>query len=170
MSQVNLTRDAGTGIGTVWDIRGTTGMAGRGTPEGLPATTFTFASSVWSVPVDATAIRGAEASAEVAQRQASLADRIMERKVAQWTAAYLAGAWVVLQLIEVLADIWGLSVLIQQLVSLVLGLGIMPALVVAWYHGEKGRQEVCTTECALMAATIMASVAALWFFGLASIA
>ena len=169
MSQINLTRDAGTGTGTVWDIRGTTGMAGRGTPEALPAATFTFTSSVWGVPVDASAIRGAEASAAVAPQHASLADRIMERKVAQWTVAYLAGAWLVLQLIDVLADVWALSILIQQLVSLVLGLGIMPALVVAWYHGEKGKQEVCGTECALMAATIMASVSAVWLFCLASI-
>lgn len=170
MSQINLTRDAGTGTGTVWDIRGTTGMAGRGAPEGLPAATFTFTSSVWGVPVDTSAVRESAAAGMATPRRASLAERIMERKLAQWTAAYLAGAWLVLQLIDVLADIWALSTLVQQLVSLVLGLGIMPALVVAWYHGEKGRQEVCSTECALMAASIMASVSAIWMFCLAAIA
>ena len=61
----------------------------------------------------------------------------------QWTVAYLAIAWVVLQLMDILAEIWSWSVFFQQVVSLVLAFGTLPVLVVAWFHGEKGRQEIC---------------------------
>ena len=92
----------------------------------------------------------------------SLFERLRERKIVQWTVAYLAIAWVVLQLMDILAEIWSWSVLFQQVVSLVLAFGILPMLVLAWFHGEKGRQEICSLEAALMAATIMGAAFAVW--------
>lgn len=169
MSQINTTRDAGTGRGTVWDIQGAPGSAAPGHAAARPVAAFTFTSATWSAPAGVALRRDETEEDAVPERAPSLLDRVMERKVAQWTAAYLAGAWLTLQLMDVLADIWDLSVVVQQIVSLVLGLGVMPALVVAWYHGEKGRQEVCSAECTLIAASIMASMAAIWMFCLTAV-
>lgn len=163
MSQINTTRDAGTGQGTRWNIRGGTAQTGLGSriESGAAALTVTSASrgelsGRWSRPATPPPLD-------------SLARRAMDRKLVQWTAAYLTGAWLVLQFIDVLAEIWSFSMVLQQVTSLVLGFGVLPALVVAWYHGEKGRQEICSTECALVAATIMASVVAIWMFCLTTV-
>jgi len=92
----------------------------------------------------------------------SLLDRLRERKIVQWTLGYLAIAWVVLQLMDILAEIWSWSVFLQQVVSLALAFGVLPMLVVAWFHGERGRQEVCPLEAALMAATLTGVTFAIW--------
>lgn len=168
MKTMNATRDAGTGTGTVWDIRGTTGTAGHVPAARNHTAAYTFTSATWGDALAASAIRERPTAARAPA--ASFLGRVMKRKMAQWTAAYLGGAWAVIQLIDVLAGTWAVPALIQQLAFLVLGLGIMPTLVVAWYHGEKGRQEVCPTECTLIAASIMASVAAVWMFCLGRIA
>jgi hypothetical protein len=99
----------------------------------------------------------------------SLLDRLRERKIVQWTVAYFALAWLVLQLMDVLSEIWGWSIKFQQVVSLLLGFGVLPMLVVAWFHGEKGHQDICPMEAAIVAATIMGSVFAVWSFCLGSI-
>ncbi len=121
-------------------------------------------------PQEATQPREAVRPQEVARTQCiSLLDRLRERKVVQWTVAYLALAWLVLQLMDVLSEIWGWSVKFQQAVSLVAGFGVLPMLVVAWFHGEKGHQDICPMEAAIVAATIMGSVFVVWSFCLGSI-
>lgn len=174
MRPTTTTRDAGSGTGILWEMRGAATQRGPGSRAGDladgPACTFTCAA--WSGPAEAYALRREpDPRAGTAEAPgAPLLRRILQRKLAQWTGAYLAGVWLALQLLNVLAPMWELSPMVQQLVFLVLGLGLMPTTVVAWYHGEKGRQEVCGTECTLIAASIMASVAAIWMFCLASIA
>ena len=77
----------------------------------------------------------------------SLLARLKERKLVQWTVAYLAGAWVVLQVLDVLAGLY-VGVL------LVVGAGFLVTLVLAWYHGEKGRQRVGLTEVISLVAVL----------------
>ncbi|HSH74902.1 MAG TPA: hypothetical protein VLA09_04445 [Longimicrobiales bacterium] len=85
--------------------------------------------------------------------------RLGRRKLVQWTVAYLAVAWLLLQLTDVLSEIWTWPLTLQRAVSLVLGMGLFPAIVIAWFHGEKGRQSVCALEVAIIA-TLVASTAA----------
>ena len=85
----------------------------------------------------------------------SLLERLRQRKLCRWTLGYLAVAWMLLQLTDVLSEVWRWSLLAQQIVSVVLALGLPPAIVVAWYHGEKGRQRVCKLEVALLTALIV---------------
>jgi hypothetical protein len=94
----------------------------------------------------------------------SFVRHLKERKLVQWTAGYIAMAWVMLQLMDVLSETWGWPRVAQQAVSLLLGYGILPALVVAWFHGEKGRQEICAMEATIVAVSIMGSVFAVWSF------
>lgn len=85
-----------------------------------------------------------------------------DRSLIHWTIAYLAGAWLLLQLMDVLGEIWHLPIDVQRFVCLALGLGIPPALVIAWYHGEKGRQGVCAVEVVLVGLLLAGSGAVLW--------
>jgi TolB-like protein/Tfp pilus assembly protein PilF len=81
----------------------------------------------------------------------SLLQRLRERKLFQWALAYLAAAWVLFQGIEVMAEPWDLSLGFQRTVHLLVAVGFLLALVLAWYHGEKGRQRVSGTELLIIA-------------------
>ncbi|MFC1574755.1 tetratricopeptide repeat protein [Gemmatimonadota bacterium] len=77
--------------------------------------------------------------------------RLKERKLAQWALAYLAGAFVVFQLLDALETPLGLTASLQQGILLVVGLGFLVTLVLAWYHGERGRQRVSGPELLIIA-------------------
>ncbi len=84
----------------------------------------------------------------------SLFKPLKERKLFQWTLAYLAGAFLVFQAVEVLAEPWGISRDVQRVVHVILLLGVLVTLVLAWYHGEKGRQRVSGPELLMVAALL----------------
>jgi TolB-like protein len=85
---------------------------------------------------------------------ASLLQRLKERKLFQWALAYLAGAWLVFQGIEVLAEPWNLPQSIIRAIHVLLGIGFVLVLVLAWYHGERGRQRVSGPELLMIAALL----------------
>ncbi len=80
-----------------------------------------------------------------------LLQRLRERKLFQWALAYLAGAWVLFQGVEVMAEPWGLSPGLQRTIHLLVAVGFLVALVLAWYHGEQGRQRVSGPELLIIA-------------------
>ncbi|MGD2217922.1 MAG: tetratricopeptide repeat protein [Gemmatimonadales bacterium] len=80
-----------------------------------------------------------------------LLQRLRERKLFQWALAYLAGAWVLFQGIEVMAEPWGLSPNFQRTIHLLVAIGFLVTLVLAWYHGEQGRQRVSGAELLIIA-------------------
>jgi hypothetical protein len=88
--------------------------------------------------------------------------RMKERKLLQWALAYLAGAFVVFQGVEVLAEPWGLSPGVQRTVHVLLLLGFFIALVIAWYHGEKDQQRVTGTELLIIALLLGIEGGVLW--------
>ncbi len=83
---------------------------------------------------------------------ATILDRLKQRKLGQWVLAYLAGAWFVMQLVEVVGDRWGLPVVMQRGIDFALVFGLFVVAVLAWYHGEKGRQKVGGVELLILAA------------------
>ncbi|MGD8362761.1 MAG: hypothetical protein PVJ04_15140 [Gemmatimonadota bacterium] len=88
--------------------------------------------------------------------------RLKERKLVQWALAYLAGAFVIFQGVEVLAEPWGLSAGVQRSIHILLLLGFFVALVVAWYHGEKDQQRVTGTELVIIALLLGIGGGVLW--------
>jgi TolB-like protein len=78
-------------------------------------------------------------------------NRLKDRKLVEWTLAYLAGAWLVMQLVEVLSDRWPLPLGLQRGTDLVLLVGLFITITLAWYHGEKGRQRVTGPELLIVA-------------------
>ena len=84
----------------------------------------------------------------------TLLDRLKQRKLGQWALAYIVGAWVVIQLLDALSGPLRLSEAFQQGVLVLLPIGLLLALVLAWYHGEKGRQRVAGSELLWIAALL----------------
>jgi TolB-like protein len=90
----------------------------------------------------------------------SLLERLKQRKLVQWALAYLAGAFVVFQLLDALDVPLGLTPTLQRAILVMVGIGFPITLVLAWYHGEKGRQRVSGPELLMVAALmVMAGVA-----------
>lgn len=79
---------------------------------------------------------------------------LRDRKVFQWTAAYVAGAWVVLEGLDMAEGPWGLSAALMRTVQVLLAAGLPLVVVLAWYHGERGRQRVSGTELVMIAALL----------------
>jgi len=78
-------------------------------------------------------------------------ERLKQRKLVEWALAYLAGAWLLMQLVDVLSDRWPLPMAVQRGIDLLLLIGFFVALTLAWYHGEKGRQRVTGPELLILA-------------------
>lgn len=78
-------------------------------------------------------------------------EELKRRKLVQWALAYLAGAWVAVEVAQNLADTWGFSATLIQGLHVVLALGLLVTLVLAWYHGEKGQQRVSGPELLMIA-------------------
>jgi TolB-like protein/Tfp pilus assembly protein PilF len=88
-------------------------------------------------------------------------EELRQRKLVQWGLAYLAGAWVALQLVTILGDQFGWPASVQQGATILLAFGFFVALVVAWYHGEKGRQRVSGPELLMVAGILVVAGAAI---------
>jgi TolB-like protein/Flp pilus assembly protein TadD len=93
----------------------------------------------------------------------SLVDRLKERKLVQWALAYLAGAWLLLQVLDVLGQNFDWPRAFFRAATVVLAIGFFAALVLAWYHGEKGRQRASGPELLMLAVLfLLAGVAVTW--------
>ena len=84
---------------------------------------------------------------------------LKNRKVVQWGLAYLAGAWFVLQFLALLGATYNWPGGLLRAVPVLLGVGFVVALVLAWYHGERGVQQVTGSELAIL--TVLLALAGL---------
>ncbi len=80
--------------------------------------------------------------------------KLKERKLAQWAVAYLAGAWLLLQVLGLVAGPFHFPDAVQRSAIVLLAVGFLGALVVAWYHGERGAQKVSSLEIGLLAGVL----------------
>jgi TolB-like protein/Tfp pilus assembly protein PilF len=91
--------------------------------------------------------------------------RLRRRKVVQWGIAYAAGSWVLLQVLGFAADAFEWPAITKRLAMLALVLGLPVALVLAWYHGDKGEQRVTRSELAILTVLCLLGGGALWLYG-----
>lgn len=82
-------------------------------------------------------------------------DRLRERKIVQWCLAYLAGAWLALQLLDVLGDVLAIPLWAQRGVLVLAAFGFILTVILAWYHGEKGRQRASGPELLIVAGVLV---------------
>ena len=87
----------------------------------------------------------------------SILNSLRKRKLVQWSVAYLAGAWVLYELIDTLGEAWGIGNTVLQVIQVVLVAGFLVALVVGWYHGEQGRQQVSGAELVIISCLLVLS-------------
>jgi TolB-like protein/tetratricopeptide (TPR) repeat protein len=85
----------------------------------------------------------------------SFIDGLRRRKLFQWTAAYLATAAALFGTLESVSDVFDWRPGMMRAVFFMLLGGLCVTIVLAWYHGEKGRQRVSTLEVLLITAALL---------------
>src|SRR5690349_7272937 len=90
--------------------------------------------------------------------------RLRRRKLVQWALAYIAAAFALIQVLDVVAQRFGWPDQIEKLLILALAVGFVVALVLAWYHGERGAQRVSGTEIVILALLLAIGGGLLWRF------
>lgn len=76
--------------------------------------------------------------------------KLQERHVFRTALLYLGGAWAAMEAIGFFVDNYGWSRTALDVAVLLLVLGFPAALIIVWYHGERGRQAVPRTEASLL--------------------
>ncbi len=84
----------------------------------------------------------------------SLIDELKRRKLVQWALAYAAGAWAVLQVLSLLIGAYHWPDSALRIAIVVVAVGFLITLVLAWYHGERGEQRLSRNEMLLLAILI----------------
>jgi TolB-like protein/Tfp pilus assembly protein PilF len=90
--------------------------------------------------------------------------RLKQRKLVQWTLAYVAAAFALLQGIDIVAQRFGWPEQTMRFVIIALSVGFFVTLVLAWYHGERGAQRVTGTELLILALLLAIGGGLLWRF------
>ena len=96
---------------------------------------------------------------------ADFLQRLKQRKLVQWAVAYVAFAFALIQVLDVVADSYHWPDHAMHIVFGLLVLGFIVTLVLAWYHGEQGRQRASSTELLLIALVLAVGGGLLWHFG-----
>src|SRR5690348_15318783 len=94
--------------------------------------------------------------------------RLKERKLVQWAIAYFAAAFALLQGIDIVAQRFGWPDMVERSLIIAVCIGFFVALVLAWYHGERGAQRVSGTELLIIGLVLAVGGGFLWRFGAAS--
>jgi serine/threonine-protein kinase len=95
----------------------------------------------------------------------SFVQRLRERKIVHWAVVYLAGAWLFLEALGFVADNFGWPTYITRSAIVIAAVGFLAVLVLAWYHGEKGRQKASGVELLILAVIFVIAGAAVATFG-----
>jgi TolB-like protein/tetratricopeptide (TPR) repeat protein len=93
----------------------------------------------------------------------SVWQRLRSRKIVEWVVGYLAGAFGLLQIADVLEGAFSWPASLLRVLSVVMAFGFVAVVVLAWYHGEKGHQRVQGTELALLAGIVLATLGTSWY-------
>lgn len=88
--------------------------------------------------------------------------RLKERKLVQWALAYIAAAFALIQVLDIVAQRFFWPEQVVRLVIVVMAIGFFVTLVLAWYHGERGTQRVSGTELMILALLLALGGMAAW--------
>ncbi len=87
---------------------------------------------------------------------------LKQRKLVQWSLAYVAAAFALIQVTDVVAQQFGWPDGVRRAITIALAVGFFITLVLAWYHGERGAQRVSGTELLFLALLLMIGGGLLW--------
>ena len=91
--------------------------------------------------------------------------RLRERKLVQWALAYIAAAFALIQIADIVGQRFDWPEQLMRIVIVVAAIGLFVTLVVAWYHGERGAQRVSSTELMILAVLLAIGGAIAWKLG-----
>lgn len=92
----------------------------------------------------------------------SIVRRLRKRQIVKWAVAYFAGAWILLEMFDLVAEQFLMPVWIRQAATILLLFGVLITLVLAWYHGERGRQKVGAFEAILLVVLLALAGQSIW--------
>ena len=90
---------------------------------------------------------------------------LRRRKVVQWGIAYVAAAWGLLQGLAYFSSVFAWPAQLQRPVTTAFLVGLPIALVLAWYHGDRGHQRVSGREFAILTALLLIGGGLFWWVG-----
>jgi TolB-like protein/tetratricopeptide (TPR) repeat protein len=76
--------------------------------------------------------------------------KLREKRIVQWALTYLGVAWLAYQVVDSMAEPWGIPSAVLRGVTVLLATGFVWTLVLSWYHGERGQQRVTAVEFLLL--------------------
>lgn len=79
-----------------------------------------------------------------------LLEEFRKRRFIEWMLAYAAGALLVLEVVDTLGPRWELTESAARGIDVSLALGFLFAVVLAWYHGPRGRQDPTGPELLIL--------------------
>jgi TolB-like protein len=88
--------------------------------------------------------------------------RLKQRKLVQWALAYVAFAFALIQVLDVVAQRFGWPDSVERLLIIAICVGFFVTLLLAWYHGDQGRQRASGTELLLVALVLAVGGGFLW--------
>jgi TolB-like protein len=91
--------------------------------------------------------------------------RLRRRKVVQWGVAYVAAAWGLLQGLAYLSTVFQWPAELQRPATVAFIVGLPIALVLAWYHGDRGHQRVGGRELSLLTVLLLIGGGLFWWVG-----
>ena len=94
--------------------------------------------------------------------------KLKQRKLVQWSVAYVAAAFALLQGVDIVAQRFDWPEQTMRLVIIALSVGLFVTLVLAWYHGERGAQRVSGTELLILTLLLSLGGFFLWRYASAS--
>ena len=91
--------------------------------------------------------------------------KLRRRKVVQWGLAYVAAAWGLLQGLAYLSELFRWPEQLQRLATAAFLAGLPVALVLAWYHGDRGHQRVSGREFSILIVLLLIGGGLFWWVG-----
>ena len=95
----------------------------------------------------------------------SFFERLRQRKIVQWALAYIAAAFALIQVADIVGQRFGWPEQAMRIFIVVTAVGFFVTLIVAWYHGERGVQRVNGTELLILALVLAIGGAVAWKLG-----
>jgi TolB-like protein/Tfp pilus assembly protein PilF len=94
----------------------------------------------------------------------SLIDDLKQRKLVQWSVAYVAAAFALVQGVDIVAQRFAWPEAIERMLIIASFVGFFVTMLLAWYHGERGAQKVSGTELLILSLLLAVGGVLLWKF------
>jgi len=95
-------------------------------------------------------------------RLSSVWRRIYDRKIAQWSVAYVALAYAIQHGVVLTREAYEWPHAVEQISMLLLTLGLPVVMTFAWYHGERASRRISGPELTIIA--ILLAIGSLFFY------